>query len=139
MDLDKSRWSGEGQFTETLIEALKALQSISYLLVEDAPATRSDADYNFISNEMFVRFQTKQSIERRKWTGIIPVRRTFLLPVMTLADLGKFFVETETVGEPDYIDEGMIQFLKSERIIPPYQTRGYKLVELVRIYEVKDS
>ena len=38
----------------------------------------------------------------------------------------------------DYIDEGMIQFLKSERIIPPYQTRGYKLVELVRIYEVKD-
>ena len=71
--------------------------------------------------------------------GIIPVRRTFLLPVMTLTDLGNFFVETETVGEPDYIDEGMIQFLKSERIIPPYQTRGYKLVELVRIYEVKDS
>ena len=138
MDLDKSRWSGEGEFTETLIEALKAFQSISYLLVQDAPATRSDADYNFISNEMFVRFQTKQSIERRKWLGVIPVRRTVLSPVATLADLGTFFIETETVGEPDYIDEGMIQFLKSERIIPPYQTRGYKLAELVRIYKVKD-
>jgi hypothetical protein len=30
----------------------------------------------------------------------------------------------------------MLQYLRSERIIPPYQTRGYKLVELVRIYEV---
>jgi len=39
------------------------------------------------------------------------------------------------VGAPDYADEGMIQYLRAERIIPPYQTRGYKLVELVRIYE----
>jgi hypothetical protein len=31
----------------------------------------------------------------------------------------------------------MIQYLRTERIIPPYQTRGYKLVELVRIYEAK--
>jgi hypothetical protein len=30
----------------------------------------------------------------------------------------------------------MIQFLRTERIVPPYQTRGYKLVELVRVYEV---
>ena len=30
----------------------------------------------------------------------------------------------------------MLQYLRTERIIPPYQTRGYKLVELVRIYEV---
>ena len=27
--------------------------------------------------------------------------------------------------------------MRTERIIPPYQTRGYKLVELVRIYEAK--
>jgi hypothetical protein len=40
------------------------------------------------------------------------------------------------VGPPDYSDEGMLQYLRSERIVPPYQTRGYKLVELVRIYEV---
>ena len=30
----------------------------------------------------------------------------------------------------------MLQYLRAERIVPPYQTRGYKLVELVRIYEV---
>ena len=29
----------------------------------------------------------------------------------------------------------MIQYLRTERIVPPYQTRGYKLIELVRIYE----
>ncbi len=29
-----------------------------------------------------------------------------------------------------------MQYLRAERIVPPYQTRGYKLVELVRIYEV---
>jgi hypothetical protein len=39
------------------------------------------------------------------------------------------------VGAPDYADEGMLQYLRSERIVPPYQTRGYKLVELVRVYE----
>jgi hypothetical protein len=42
----------------------------------------------------------------------------------------------EDVGEPDYGDEGMLQYLRAERIVPAYQTRGYKLVELVRIYEV---
>jgi hypothetical protein len=40
------------------------------------------------------------------------------------------------IGAPDYSDEGMMQYLRTERIIPPYQTRGYKLVELVRIYEL---
>ena len=29
----------------------------------------------------------------------------------------------------------MLQYLRAERIVPAYQTRGYKLVELVRIYE----
>jgi hypothetical protein len=29
----------------------------------------------------------------------------------------------------------MLQYLRTERVIPPYQTRGIKLVELVRIYE----
>jgi len=41
------------------------------------------------------------------------------------------------VGEPDYSDAGMLQYLRTERVIPPYQTRGYKLVELVRIYEIR--
>jgi hypothetical protein len=39
------------------------------------------------------------------------------------------------IGPPDYSDEGMLQYLRTERIVPPYQTRGYKLVELVRLYD----
>ena len=39
------------------------------------------------------------------------------------------------IGPPDYTDEGMLQYLRTQRIIPPYQTRGYKLVEMVRVYE----
>ena len=39
------------------------------------------------------------------------------------------------IGAPDYADEGMLQYLRTERVIPPYQTKGYKLVELVRVYE----
>ena len=40
------------------------------------------------------------------------------------------------IGAPDYSDEAMLQYLRTERVIPPYQTKGYKLVELVRVYEV---
>ena len=39
------------------------------------------------------------------------------------------------IGPPDYSDEGMLQYLRAERILQPYQTRPYKLIELVRIYE----
>ena len=55
---------------------------------------------------------------------------------MSLTDLGRLLSESPAVGEADYIDDGMMQYLRSERIVPPYQTRGYKLVELVRIYAV---
>ena len=54
---------------------------------------------------------------------------------MTIADLEAALTRSPDIGAPDYADEGMLQYLRAERIIPPYQTRGYKLVELVRIYE----
>jgi hypothetical protein len=38
------------------------------------------------------------------------------------------------IGAPDYGDVGLLQYLRAERIVPPFQTRGYKLVEMVRIY-----
>ena len=53
------------------------------------------------------------------------------------ADLERRLAALEQVGAPDYSDEAMLQYLKTERIIPPYQTRGYKVVELVRIYGLK--
>jgi hypothetical protein len=58
---------------------------------------------------------------------------------MTLGGLEAHLSTLEGIGAPDYADEGMLQYLRTERVIPPYQTRGYKLVELVRIYEARAS
>jgi hypothetical protein len=55
---------------------------------------------------------------------------------MTMPELATALTAIDDVGEPDYGDGGMLQYLRAERIVPAYQTRGYKLVELVRIYEV---
>lgn len=136
LETDTSNWSGEGVFTQLLIERLHQIDAVRFVKIEDAPATRSEADYNFISNELFVRFATVDRREPVKRFGILPSSRTVTGPVMTLAELAAALTALADVGEPDYGDEGMLQYLRSERIVPPYQTRGYKLVELVRIYEV---
>ena len=135
MDLDITNWSGEGVFTQTLIDSLQCLDVVIFLRVEDVPSSRTDVEYNFISNELFVAFRTRDRAVRAKWLGLLPVTRTLTEPVMRVTDLERALSEVEAVGPPDYADEGMLQYLRTERIVPPYQTRGYKLVELVRIYE----
>ncbi len=135
MDLDTSKWSGEGTFTQTLIDRLQELETIQFVRVEDAPATRSEADYNFISNEIFVAFTTRAREERtRRWL-VVPVARVMLDKMMTIPSLEERLTAIPDIGAPDYSDAAMLQYLRAERIVPPYQTRGYKLVELVRIYE----
>lgn len=136
MQVEISKWSGEGTFTATLIDTLQAFVSIEALRVEDAPASHADSGYNFISNEIYVRFRSEPRSEPARWMGVIPTTRTVLQPVMTLIDLEAQLTTRDEVGPADYADEGMLQFLKAERIIPPYQTRGYKIVELVRIYAI---
>ena len=135
MTRDTSKWSGEGTFTQLLLERLERIDGIELVRVEDAPASRSEADYNFISNELFVRFVVTRRVEPARKFGILPVKRTVFDKSMTIAQLGETLAQMEDVGAPDYTDDGMLQFLRTERIIPPYQTRGYKLVELVRVYE----
>jgi hypothetical protein len=135
-EVDTKNWSGEGAFTELLIEELRHLSAIRLIRVEDAPASRSDADYNFISNEVFVAFGTTERREPLKRFGLIPGWRTVLDKAMTLPQLEQALSAIQAVGEPDYADAGMLQYLRTERVIPPYQTRGYKIVELVRMYEV---
>jgi hypothetical protein len=54
---------------------------------------------------------------------------------MTIAQLEAVLASDAAIGPADYAVAGMLQYLRTERIIPPYQTRGYKIVELVRIYE----
>ena len=135
MELDTTNWSGEGAFTQALLDVLGTVEQIALLRVEDATSSRSDVEFNFISNELFVQFGTRERRVRAKMLGIIPVTRTVTEPVMTVTDLERAMCEMDGVGPPDYADDGMLQYLRTERIVPPYQTRGYKLVELVRIYE----
>jgi hypothetical protein len=136
MDVDTTNWSGEGEFTQVLLEHLRLVPGIAFVRVEDAPASRSEADYNFISNEFFVDFSTESRQERGKRWGVLPVTRTIEIKTMDMAPLETALTADPAIGAPDYSDAAMLQYLRSERIIPPYQTRGYKMVELVRIYEV---
>jgi len=136
LEVDTSAWSGEGTFTQLLIERLGNVAGVRFVRVEDAPATRSDADYNFISNELYVGFDTTERRDRILRFGVLPGIRTVTEKAMTLQGLESALAGLEGIGAPDYGDEGMLQYLRAERIIPPYQTRGYKLVEMVRIYEV---
>lgn len=135
MDVDRERWSGEGDFTEQLLAWLAARDDVAFLRVEDAAATRAEVDYNFVSNEIYVRFRTRGRQVRRRLWGVIPVRRTVAEKVTTMEALETALADDPELGAPDYADEGMIQYLHARRVIPPYQTRGYKLIELVRIYE----
>ena len=134
-ELDATNWSGEGSFTQIVIDRLRELEAIRSVRVENAPATRSEADYNFISNEIFVEFTTTTRQEPIKRFGILPATRSVEQKSMTIGDLEKSLAALDDIGEPDYADDGMLQYLRAERVVPAYQTRGYKLVELLRIYE----
>ena len=116
MEFDAAEWSGEGAFTQVLVDALKALPGIAFVKVADAPASRTDSSFSFISNEVFVAFSTERG------------------PTLTISSLSSVLEGIDAVGPPDYSDDGMLQYLRTERIVPPYQTRGYKLIELVRVY-----
>jgi hypothetical protein len=140
MEIDTSGWSGEGAFTSTLVEVLKTLDGIEFLRIEDGSAAGPGAGYNLIGNEVYVRFAGRRRAGKTRRFGIVPFRRRPAERVdekeMTLIGLEAQLASIAEVGPADYVDEGMVQYLRTDRIIPPYQTRGYKLVELVRIYEV---
>ncbi len=136
MRVDTSKWSGEGEFTQRLLDHLQQIPQIASMRVEDAPASRSEADYNFMSNELFVEFGTEAVVERSRRWGILPVSRTRAMRTMTVPQLEATLEAIPEIGAADYADETMLQYLRTERIVPPYQTRGYKLVELVRVYEI---
>ncbi len=137
MHVDSGAWSGEGAFTQVVVDRLRAIETVVAVRIEDAPATRSEADYNFIANEIFVTFAMEERYEPFKILGVFTRRRRVSARAMTFDELVTALEESDGIGPADYADEGMIQYLRTERIIPPYQTRGYKLVELVRIYEAK--
>lgn len=134
-EVDAGGWSGEGEFTQILLDHLRTIERVAALKVEDAPSTRSDAGYNFVSNEVFVTFAISTRREPIRRFGILPGTKLVPEKALTIAGLEKILDAVEGIGPADYADEGMLQFLRTERIVPPYQTKGYKLIELVRIYE----
>jgi hypothetical protein len=136
VDIDRTGWLGEGDFTARVIDALASVPDVVFIRVEDAPASRSDANYSFISNEIFLRFRETPVEHPGRLLGILPVTRRTMRPALTLEALEGLLQATPEIGEADYSDDGMLQYLRTERIVPPYQTRGYKLVELLRVYEV---
>ena len=136
MNPDTSLWSGEGAFTALLIDRLQQVAEVAAIRVEDAPASRSDADYNFISNEVFVAFAVLERVERIRRFGLWPGSRSVADKAMTVSGLEAALATIPEIGSPDYSDAAMLQYLRTERVVPPYQTRGYKLVELVRVYEI---
>src|SRR4029077_1313204 len=135
MELDISKWSGEGAFTQVLVDWLAKVDGGTAGRVAGAPASRSEADYNFISNELFVAFETAVRTEPVRRLGVIPGSRKITYQKLDVAGLEALMTAAPGIGAPDYSDAGMLQYLRTERIIPPYQTRGYKLVELVRLYD----
>jgi hypothetical protein len=135
MFVDSDGWSGEGEFTQVVLDRLRNVEQIAALKVENAPATRSEADYNFIANEIFVTFATAEREETVTRLLFFPGTKRVPVKAMTFEALIRLLEESEGIGPADYGDEAMIQYLRAERIVPPYQTKGYKLVELVRIYE----
>ena len=124
MNLEASGWSGEGTFTKLLIDALREIPAVEALRVEDAPASRADTGFSFISNELYVLFVSKPHTLRRRKEKL-----------MTLGGLELALADIPEIGAPDYSDDGMLQYLRTERILQPYQTRSYKMIELVRLYE----
>ncbi len=135
VEIEQTRWSGDGELTRELVDAIAGLAAVAFVRVEDAPATRTAADYQFLSNEIFVRFVTV-----RRWTltrvAGLPWPRRGAVPVMTVAALQVALAARSEIGEPDFADHGMLQYLRAQRVVPPYQTRGIKIVELVRVYPV---
>jgi hypothetical protein len=134
MRADRTAWSGDGDFTIRLLEALEQFEEVAALRVEDAPANRSGAGYTLLANEIYVAFAIAQRPILDRWLGIFPRTRLTDIPSLTLAGLESRLADMDGVGKADYVDEGMLQYLRTERIVPPHQTRGCKIVELVRIY-----
>jgi hypothetical protein len=139
MEADLSGWSGDGDFTRKLVAVLETVPEIAALRVEDAPAGHQGTGYAFLSNEIYVAFTAREVVRPARLFGILPWRERVREPAMTMEALEAWLTARAEIGPPDYSDEGMLQYLRAERIRQPYQTRGVKLVELVRLYCVGNT
>jgi len=134
--IDREAWSGDGDFTAALLERLAGIEQIGFVRVEDASASRADTAFNFVCNELYVAFRTQRIIAVRRVLGVLPLPVIALRKSLTLGGLEQLLSAMDGIGAPDYADAGLLQYLRSGRLVAPYQARGPKLVEMVRIYDV---
>ena len=87
VQLERSGWSGDGDFTMRLVEALQAIEEVAYLRVEDAPASRAGTGFNLLANELFVSFAAERRPRVERWLRVIPRTRLVDVPRLTLAGL----------------------------------------------------
>jgi hypothetical protein len=135
-DIDRNNWSGDGDLTQAILDAMADVEQVALVRVEDAQASRADVGCNLLANEIHVGFRQRRTLAVRRILGFLPVPWVVVRPSLTLVGLEQVLSRVEAIGQADYGDEGMLQYLRSQRVIPPYQTRGPKLVELVRIYQL---
>ena len=135
--VDRDAWSGEGELTTALVERIASIEQVGFVRVEDAPAGRAGAGFNFICNEIYVAFRIRRTIGTRRVLGLARLPAIVPKKSLTLSDLARVLAATEGIGGPDYEDATMLQYLRSERVVAAYQNRGPKLLEMVRIYEVE--
>ncbi len=135
MHIDRDGWSGDGDLTAALIEALRRIEQVAVVRVQDAPASRAETGYNFICNDVFVGFRRRRAVAVGRILGVLPVPVIITRRSLTLGALERRLSADDAIGAADYADEEMIQYLRAERVQGAYQARGTKVVEVVRIYE----
>ena len=136
VQVDRDAWSGDGDLTAALVQRLTGIEQVQFVRVEDAPPSRDGAGFNFICNEVYVAFRIQRTLELR-WTFGLPLPAIGRRRSLTLGRLVELLAATDGIGAPDYEDAAMLQYLRSERVVPAYQTHGPKVVEMVRIYEAR--
>src|SRR5512142_1679203 len=68
--IDRSAWSGDGDFTQLLLARLASIEQVGYLRVEDAPASRAGPAFNFICNEIYLGFRIARTLGSRRFLGV---------------------------------------------------------------------
>jgi len=85
MQVESAGWGGEGAFTAVLLDVLRAIEPVEFVRVEDAPASRAEPGYAFVSNEIYVKFKADLRTEARRRFGL-PWPRKVEVKQMTLGN-----------------------------------------------------
>src|SRR2546430_3101157 len=71
-EVDVSKWSGEGTFTQLLIDCLRSMDAIEFVRVEDRKSTRLNSSHSQISYAVFcLKKKKKNNREVRSYCGVL--------------------------------------------------------------------